>query len=70
MCMKCGWDWPIKKAATKIVVSFMDEPKAQFFLWNMTPVPVGLPTWGQLWDGLRLAFGGELRVGKVSDGKK
>lgn len=70
MCMKCSWDWPIKKAATKIIVSLMPEETAQFFLWNMTPMPMGMPTWCQLWQGLRLAGSHGVVVGKSSDGEK
>lgn len=70
MCMKCGWDWPIKKAATKFVVSLMPEERAQFFLWSMTPLPVGMPTWKQLWAGLQLARYGYVKVGKGSDDEK
>lgn len=70
MCMKCGWDWPIKKMATKFVVSLMPEETAQFFLWEMTPIPMGMPTWRQLWQGLRLAGVRVTVVGKSPDGKK
>ena len=51
----------VRKRMTKAVVWLMritrGEALAGFWVWEMTPMPVGLPSWRQIRIGLAMAFG-------------
>jgi hypothetical protein len=50
-----------RKRMTKAVLWMMritrGEALAGFWAWEMTPMPVGLPSWRQIRIGLAMAFG-------------
>jgi len=50
-----------RKRMTKAVLWLMQltrsEEMANFWAWEMTPMPAGLPSWRQIRVGLAMAFG-------------
>ncbi len=53
-------------ATAQIIVDWLRETRgdkeAELWVWNLTPMPCGLPTDSQLEDGLRIAAG-EVPIG-------
>lgn len=50
-----------------LIAKTKGEEAAEFWCWEMTPMPMGLPFNFQLWDGVKFAFG--IKIKRNKDGR-
>jgi hypothetical protein len=47
-CKCCGISHNVRRLFLKLVALRMDEKTFEYWVWNETPFPAAMPSWGQL----------------------
>ena len=58
--MATSREWRIRKLVAVAIVKLLTyrhgSKAADYWAWEMTPWPVGLPSWKQIWDGVVMVW--------------